>query len=631
MTVAAGRPDGWSTETVEAALRPYTEAGVLGRFEVQLATAVSRSATVAPSDDTLLALAMAARATRLGHVCLDLAEVHRQVIAGQDDEGRTTGLALPGTGAWRTDLELSEIVSPAGSLRPDPTHATEVRPLVLDGRRLYLQRYWSFEVAVAGELEARSARSDGAGTSDHDVDAALDAALDAVFTPAVRTADGPDLQRLAARRALSCPVTVIAGGPGTGKTHTVARILAAGRRMAVGRGTVFRAALAAPTGKAAARMKEAVDDRVHAMLQDGSIDAAEADALTADEPTTIHRLLGYASRTEFRHDRSNPLPHDMVVIDETSMVSLPLLARLLAAVRPDARLVLVGDPFQLSSIEAGTVMGDMVGPGRRVSGAGAAPLDGRVTELREGYRFAEGSAIGGLALAIRDGDGDEVVRRLSAGGPEVHWVRPEDAHGVEALRRLVDDAATEVVAAALAGAAAEARAAAQRVKVLTAIRRGPFGLADWTDRIAAGVHDVVPPDLRGGRPRVGTPVMVTRNDAVNRLANGDVGVIVHEAGGRQVAMRGPDGMRMFAPTRLGEWESWWAMTIHKSQGSEFPHAVVSLPATDSPILTRELLYTAVTRGKSEVTVVGSEEMVRLAVSRPVARASGLADRLWPGG
>ncbi|MGA2835312.1 MAG: exodeoxyribonuclease V subunit alpha [Acidimicrobiales bacterium] len=627
MTTVAGRPDGWSTDAVEAALRAYTEAGVLGRFEVQLANAVCRSAPTVPSDDTLVALALAARATRLGHVCLDLEAVHEQVVASQDDEGHMSGLALPDPGPWRAELARSAIVADGGSLEPDPTHATAVRPLVLDGRRLYLQRYWSFEVAVAGELGARSALPIGSAASDGDVDAALDA----VFPPTERGPDGADLQRLAARRALTYPVTVIAGGPGTGKTHTVARILAAGHRMAAGRGVAFRAALAAPTGKAAARMKEAVDDRIREMSGDGSIDAAEAGVLTADEPTTIHRLLGYESRTRFRHDRSDPLPHDMVVIDETSMVSLPLLARLLAAVRPDARLVLVGDPFQLSSIEAGTVMGDMVGPGRPVSRAGDAPLDGRVTELREGHRFAEGSAIGELALAIRDGDGDEVVRRLSAGGAEVHWIRPGDARGLEALRRMVDESAGQVVAAALAGSAEEALAAAQRVKVLAAVRRGPFGLDDWTVRIAAGVHDAVPPDLRGGRPRVGTPVMVTRNDAVNRLANGDVGVVVREADGRRVAMRGPDGTRVVAPTRLGEWEPWWAMTIHKSQGSEFPHAVVSLPTTDSPILTRELLYTAVTRGKPEVTVVGSEEMVRVAVSRPVARASGLADRLWPGG
>ncbi len=626
MTAVAGRPDGWSTDAVETVLREYTEAGVLGRFEVQLAAGVCRSAPAVPSDGTVVALALAARATRLGHVCLDLDEVHEQVIAGQDDEGRTMALALPDPGPWRAELERSEIVSLAGSLHPDPAHATAVRPLVLDGKRLYLQRYWSFEMAVAGELATRSALPGDAGGSEAEVDAALDA----VFAPTERTSGGPDLQRLAAHRALTCPVTVIAGGPGTGKTHTVARILAAGHRMATERGAVFRAALAAPTGKAAVRMKEAVDGRVTEMLRDGSIDAAEADVLTANEPTTIHRLLGYRSRTEFRHDRSNPLAHDMVVIDETSMVSLPLLARLLDAVRPDARLVLVGDPFQLSSIEAGTVMGDVVGPGRPVSGAAPAPLDGRVTELREGHRFAEGSAIGELALAIRDGDGDEVVRRLSAGGPEVHWVRPGDAHGLEALRRLVGDAAAEVVAAALAGSAAQALAAAQRVKVLAAMRRGPFGLGDWTDRIAAGVYDAVPPDLRGGRPRVGTPVMVTRNDAVNRLANGDVGVVVREAEGRRVAMPGPDGTRLLAPTRLGEWEPWWAMTIHKSQGSEFPHAVVSLPTTDSPILTRELLYTAVTRSRTEVTVVGSEETVRLAVSRPVARASGLAGRLWPG-
>ena len=172
--------------------------------------------------------------------------------------------------------------------------------------------------------------------------------------------------------------------------------------------------------------------------------------------------------------------------------------------------------------------------------------------------------------------------------------------------------------------------AVTRIKVLAAVRRGPLGLFDWSDLIDGAALGAVPVALRGGRPRVGTPVMVTHNDPVNRLANGDVGVVVHAPDGRWVVMAGSPEPRRLAPARLGEWEGWWAMTIHKSQGSEFPHAVVSLPTVDSPILTRELLYTAVTRAKDEVTLVGSEEIIRLAVDRPVARASGLSDRLWPG-
>ena len=198
-----------------------------------------------------------------------------------------------------------------------------------------------------------------------------------------------------------------------------------------------------------------------------------------------------------------------------------------------------------------------------------------------------------------------------------------------ALRVLVIDAAREVVRAGSAGHARAALDAAERVKVLAAVRRGPNGLFEWSDAISNGVREVLPPAKRSGSPRLGMPVMVTANDPVNRLVNGDVGVAIEIDGVRWVAIGGTGDPRRLAPARLVEWEPWWAMTIHKSQGSEFLHAVVALPTVDSPILTRELLYTAVTRAKPEVTVVGSEVSIRLAIARPVARASGLRDRLWP--
>jgi len=452
-----------------------------------------------------------------------------------------------------------------------------------------------------------------------------------VFVPDPGASDGqPDLQLLAARRALLYPVSVIAGGPGTGKTHTVAGILAAAHQLSAGRGQVIRAALAAPTGKAAARMQEAVEQRIAVLQDEGRVEPAVAEAILAEKPTTIHRLLGSTGRSGFRHGRANPLPHDLVIIDETSMVSLPLLARLLEALRPAARLVLVGDPFQLSSIEAGTVMADLVGPWGGSSEDRSAPLHDRVTELVLGHRFESDSMTAALAVAIRKGDGDQVMEILRSGGSDVHWARPDDPTAMARIRDEVVDSARTVVAEAVAGEELSALVEAVRVKVLTAVRQGPNGLAEWSELISSRTQDLVPVGQRGGWPTLGMPVMVTGNDPVNHLANGEVGVVIHDHDGRWVVMGGPERMRRLAPARLGSWEPWWAMTIHKSQGSEFSHAVVALPTADSPILTRELFYTAVTRGKPEVTVVGSEEMIRLAVSRPVARASGLRHRLWPG-
>ena len=629
MKVAGSARSSWSTDRVDDILAAFVTAGVLGRFEVQLAAAALRAEPSA-SDDALLALGLVARATRLGHVCIELDQVQRQVAASQDDDGTRDDLELPATAAWARDLERSALVA-----APEEAFNAPLRPMVRDGGRLYLQRYWAFEMAVADALSSRHPADTAVGTAAVGTTATgysdVEAALATVFEPDPAVSEGePDLQLMAARRALMHPVTVIAGGPGTGKTHTVAGILVAAHRLASGRGQVIRAALAAPTGKAATRMQDAVEQRVATLVVEGRVETATAEAILAAKPTTIHRLLGSTGRTGFRHGRNNPIPHDLVIIDETSMVSLPLLARLFEALRPTARLVLVGDPFQLSSIEAGTVMADLVGPWAGASTDGSAPLHDRVTELVRGHRFGSDSTTAALALSVRRGDGDEVMEILRSGGPEVSWVRPDDPTAMAAVRAEAVRSARLVVTAAVAGEELSALEEAVRVKVLTAVRRGPNGLAEWSEWIAAGTQDLLPISQRGGWPRLGTPVMVTGNDPVNHLANGDVGVVVSDDDGRWVVMGGPGRIRRLAPARLGAWEPWWAMTIHKSQGSEFTHAVVALPTIDSPILTRELLYTAVTRGKPEVTIVGSEQMIRLAVSRPVARASGLRDRLWPG-
>jgi exodeoxyribonuclease V alpha subunit len=610
----------WSTQRVDGLLAPFEAAGLVGRFEVQLAAAAGRAAPEA-ADDELLALALVARATRLGHVCLELVQARRQIVAGQDDDGTAADLPLPDVAAWSQALEAGPLVA-----TPDRASEDPLRPLVWDGRRLYLQRYWSFELSVARQVKARrgvtSVGPDQVGFLE------VEAALDALFPR--ETHGGHDLQRVAAGRALTYPFTVMTGGPGTGKTHTVARILAASFLVAEQRDEAVRVALAAPTGKAAGRMKDAVDARVAELALAGLIDERMADRLRGVIPTTIHTLLGAKGRSGFRHDRSNPIPHDLVIIDETSMVSLPLLARLLDALRPTARLVLVGDPSQLSSIEAGTVLADLVGPGEAASAGDDRPLAGRITELRAGHRFGSGSTTAALALAIERGDADRAIELLASEDSEVHWVRPEDTRAMAALRVFVIDAARDVVRAGLAGHARAALDAAERVKVLAAVRRGPNGLFERSDAISDGARDVLPPAKRSSWPKLGMPVMVTANDPVNRLVNGDVGVAIEVDGVRWVAISGSGDLRHLAPARLGEWEPWWAMTIHKSQGSEFPHVVVALPTVDSPILTSELLYTAVTRAKPEVTVVGSEAMIRLAIARPVARASGLRDRLWPG-
>lgn len=608
-----------------AGLDPFVSAGVFGPTEIQVAATVAR---LEPGlhPDVLLALAVAARAPRLGHVGIELAEVaHRMLDRHQED---LPTLPWPEPKAWARTLAASPAVA-----TPDTWDHRPVRPLVWDGTRIYLQRYFAYELAVADQLRARAeaaAAPPGEGTG---------AVLDALFPPRDGPG-GPDLQRRAAESALGHPLAVIAGGPGTGKTRTIARLVAASHQLARAEGRSFSVALAAPTGKAAARMTEAVHQAVVDAEAEGAVEPWLAEVLRSAEATTIHRLLGWRPGGRFRHDHRDPLVHDLVVVDETSMVSLPLMARLLDAVRPQARVVLVGDPNQLASVEAGTVLGDVVGPAGAPTPVGQlplapvvdGPLAGRVTVLRRVHRFGAGSGIEALADAIRDGHVDEAIDLLRGSAADLTWVALDDASAMAALEDVVVGTAAEVVEAARAGDAERGLDAATRVKVLAATRLGANGLIDWTTRIERSLADRVPlyDGNRGRAWHVGRPVLVTMNDRINKVANGDIGLTVAGADGAPmvVALPDPGGVRYLAPARLREVETWWAMTIHKSQGSEFPHVVVALPHRESPILTRELLYTAATRARTHLTVVADEGALRTAVGRPVARASGLGPRLW---
>jgi exodeoxyribonuclease V alpha subunit len=632
-------------------LRPFIEAGVFGEYEVQFAAGVLR---LQPGlgDDELLALAVAARAPRFGHVCtpLDAMAVHLAELDGEEPDD----LPWPSADVWAAGLSRSGIVSRL----TEPTDGP-LRPLVWDGDRLYLHRYWHYELAIADDLIRRCAPAAPGDTTwwpgpdADDVDRVLDSLFGAADGPGA-----PDLQRLAARRALGPGVSIIAGGPGTGKTYTVARLLAAAHLVAAEQGRPLSVALAAPTGKAAARMGEAVQ----AALADMGLPVfgGVVRPVSDTAPTTVHSLLGWEDRTHFRHDREHPLPEDMVIIDETSMVSLPLMAKLLDAVRPEASVVLVGDPYQLASIEAGTVMSDVVGPAGRpetpgdlapgssapdpivvvptlwdslVAPApgpvGAGALSDRVTVLRTMRRFEGDSTIAALADAVRTGDGARALALLDEGTAGLRWVRPDEAEQLDAVTGELVEAGEELVVAASRGDAAAALEAAGRVKVLAATRRGPNGMAEWTGRIEQGVALLVADFHPDRRWHVGRPVLVTANDPANRVFNGDTGVVVKGDEGMEVALASGDLLRRLAPSRLDRVETWWAMTIHKSQGSEFPHAVVALPERQSPILTRELLYTAVTRARERLTVVARAEAVEQAIARPLARASGLRSRLWP--
>lgn len=600
-------------------LEPFVAAGVFGPTEVHLAATIAR---LHPGLDerVLIAVAVAARAPRLGHVGIELDAVAQRMLDRHQED--LAHLEWPESVPWAAALQQSAVVA-----RPESYLHRPLRPLVWDGERIYLQRYFSDEMAVAADVTRRSARP-----SSHPVPVAP---LDALF-PA--PADGSvDLQRRACEVALSSGVSVIAGGPGTGKTRTIARLLAAAHlqwRHRTAPDGVLQVALAAPTGKAAARMTAAVRQAVDETVADGAIPADLAQELAGVEAGTIHRLLGGRPGSRFGHHAGNPLPHDLVIVDEASMVALPLMADLLDAVRPDARVVLVGDPDQLASVEAGTVLGDLVGP-LRVDGSDRAvgPLAHNVTALQRVHRFGAESGIAALSGAVRNGDTGAVLALLDGSRDDLIWIRPDDAAAVAVVQQELVRAGVDVIAAATQRRATDGLEAASRVKVLAATRSGPNGLFDWSDRIErdvlAAVGSTRPASHRAGDWYVGRPVMVTENDPTNKVFNGDTGLAVPGARGLALALPDADGIRTLPVARVREVDTWWAMTIHKSQGSEFPHAVVALPEPSSPILTRELLYTAITRARTKVTVIASPEALTRAVESPVARASGLGHRIWP--
>jgi len=619
-------------------LRSFNQAGALSAADVHVAVRLAGSA--AEDDErVLLAAAFAVRAPRLAHVCTDLATIRERVAVDTDVQVDVRALPWPGVAEWVQAVSASRIVAVGVDGAGD-------RPLRLVGSRVYLDRYWREERQVAADLRARGGLLTG------DVDATVLAAGLARLFPGPE----PDFQRFAAATAVLRRFAVVAGGPGTGKTTAVARVLALLHEQATAAGSPPPlVALTAPTGKAAARLEEAVHEEARRV--DVSDDAKEW--LLGMSASTLHRLLGWqpGNRARFRHDRRNRLPHAVVVVDETSMVPLTLMARLLEAVRPSARLLLVGDPDQLASVEAGAVLGDIVGPAAErlllggaaraavaaVSGqavpasdppAGAAVADGIVV-LRHIHRF--GHAIAELADAVQRGDADRAMAVLAGGHRDVAWLPVDVASAsrtegavLEPVRQAVVSAGNDVIAAARGGRGREALAALGTFRLLCAHRRGPYGVSSWTAQVerwlAAGVEGFT----SSAGWYVGRPVLVTENDYGLRLFNGDTGVVVTHgsAGAVRVVFERRGDLLELSPQRLGSVDTVYAMTVHKAQGSQFDQIAVLLPDPTSPILTRELLYTAITRARRRLILAGTEEAVRAAVDRPITRASGLRQWLW---
>lgn len=565
-------------------LADFNAAGLVDAADVRVA---ERVAALAGEDDdrVRLAVALAVGSVRGGSVGLDL-----EALPDLGD----LGLAWPDLAGWSAAIDASPLVA-AGAVR---------RELGL----VYLDRYHRLERQVADDLRARIALGPPA----------VDEGVLAATLDRVRGTHLSPEQEAAVVHAARHRTTVLTGGPGTGKTTTVARlVLALADQFAAEHSRRISIALAAPTGKAATRLREAVEREQTGLdaLGDGP------GRIAAPVSMTLHRLLGWRpdNTTRFAHDRSNRLKHDLIVVDEASMVDLTMMARLLDAVRPETRLVLVGDPRQLTSVGAGAVLSDLV------AGFAAHP-DSPVVALTENHRSTE--EIKALAAALRDDGPDAaegVLAALRAGTGEVEYVETDDP--VTALRERCTAAALAVRRAAVGEGPEAALAALERFRLLCAHREGPFGVRAWNRHAEQWLAAELGTSL-GSAWYAGRPLLVTTNDYALDVYNGETGVVVPDAAGRPRAwIAGAESPRAFAPARLGAIETMHAMTIHKSQGSQAREVVVLLPDADSRLLTRELFYTAVTRAEERVVVVGSEAAVRAAVGTTAQRATGLRQRL----
>jgi len=572
-----------------------------------------------PRPELLVAAALASHRTGAGDVCLQLADWSDRTIGGAHEQVR-----LPGCADWMRLLRASPVVGVPG----------DFRPLILDAAgRLYLQRYWAYEQQLADLLLARS-RSDVVALDPQ----LLRQGLKLLFPPQPELVT--DWQKIAAAVAVQKRLTVISGGPGTGKTSTVVRILALLQQQAADRPLVI--ALAAPTGKAAARLQDSIQQaREHLPV---------APELLANIPTqamTLHRLMGSRQDSvQFRHDAANPLPVDLLVVDEASMVDVALMSKVVAALPAEARLILLGDRNQLASVEAGAVLGDICGnnPGFTADFRQRlecltdqvlpeeAPthitLANSVVQLRHSYRFGGLSGIGQLAEAVNRGEGEtglQLLEREDLGDIRL-LVKPDDP-----MTFAVSIYSGYLKRIAAGATVAEVFAAFDGFRVLCALRSGPAGVV----RLNQAIRHLLEMEgliARGVAWYPGRPVLITRNDHNLKLYNGDVGILLpDDSGEMQICFQAPDGVRRVSPARLPPHETAFAMTVHKSQGSEFERVLLILPERESPLLTRELIYTGLTRSRREFILSDRDGMLVPAVARRTLRASGLQEKLWSRG
>ncbi|RMD60161.1 MAG: exodeoxyribonuclease V subunit alpha, partial [Nitrospirae bacterium] len=553
--------------------------------------------------------------TRNGHICMEIESIANRDVYEGDGQFK-----LPDIEDLRELIKASPVIGKPGDLAP----------IIKDGDRLYLHRFWYYEQMLIDKIKRRI--KDNIGELDYE---RLRRALDLFFQ---RGDDKePDWQKIAAILSLIRSFCVISGGPGTGKTTTVIKILSL---LLMYYGGDLRITLSAPTGKAAARLRDAIRSiKPELKCPQDIIKAIPEDVYT------IHRLLGI-NNNKLRFHAGNPLPYDVVVVDEASMVDVALMSKLFSALKDDAKIILLGDRNQLASVEAGAVLGDICGDeelnifSEPIKRAVEEVTDYRlstptpsqhfsirdsIVELRKNYRFKDYTNIHMISGAIKRGDYEEAINLLKSGKSWFKLPPPHDLR--EALRDSVVDGFRSYLNKK--GDPLNALKGFEEFRILSPLRGGPYGV----EHINVLVEQILKQEGLieiQGRWYVGRPVMITTNDYNLMLFNGDIGITLRDSNGElKVFFSAQDGgIRKFLPSMLPHHETVYAMTVHKSQGSEFERALLILPDTYTDLLTRELLYTAITRVKRGVEVWALEDIFKMSILARIRRASGLKDALW---
>ncbi len=613
----------------EAILR-LRENGGLSPIDIHFADFMERlEGRQAP--ELWLAAALVSSCTRRGDICLDLFSVESGLFPETAENPEENHPVIrPGLEQWREKLMNFSVVG-----KP-----FEYKPLILDDRsRLYLYRYWQYQEKLASLIRVR-VQKDG-----NNVDRAmLQKGLARLF-PGEKQNRGIDWRKVAGFAAVTKKFCIISGGPGTGKTTTVAKILAL--LIELSGSKKLSITLTAPTGKAAARLKEVIT------FAGARLDCSDGiKAKIPEETSTIHRMLGSVPGSPyFRYHSNNKLNTDVVVVDEASMVDLALMSKLVQAIPPEARLILLGDKDQLASVEAGAVLGDLceAGDARRFSkrfcrefesvtgskidiasnGTEKSALNDSIVQLRDGFRFGSGG-INELSRAVNRGKAAFSIKLLKEHGyRNVQWKELPRPHALsEAIREPILRGFGDYWKSI--GSPAEIFNRFARFRVLCALRQGPYGVIA-INRLVEQIFTEEKLIGSGKNWYPGRPVLISRNDYHLRLFNGDVGIALPDSESNdelRVFFPADDGtLRKLHPLRLPEHETAFAMTVHKSQGSEFDELLLLLPDKASAVLTRELIYTGITRAREQVNIWGKEDVFKAAVSRRIERASGLRDAL----